>query len=512
MTDIRHAESLVSLECRSAPGEGPDPRRWKALILLCVANFMIILDAQIVILALPSIERHLRMTVGAGQWVLSAYLLAFGGLLLLGGRLADLRGRRRMFMIGTTLFLMSSLLCGLAWTGEVLIVARVLQGVSAAMMAPAALATLMTMFPHGAERTKALACWSGVGGLGATAALLIGGTLTGTLGWGWIFLLNVPVAAGLLAFAPKLLAETRDSHRAHSYDVGGALTITLGLLSFIGAIVEAPTHGWVSWTVLGLLAAASILIGAFVTIERRSAAPLVPLAMFRSRLFVGGCLTIALITMIAWGTGFTVSEYAQSVLGYSPLRFGLATTALTVMTIVGAYTAQAAVTKFGTRVVAAASMVLMGSGAFLFSQVSVHGSYVKDLFPGLLILGLGIGGGPVAAITAAMSSIKEHEAGVASGINTAFFQIGAALGTAIVAGVIISEAGQSTRPTVLTGGIQAGFTACVALAIVGFVVVVILLRREVSRNDSLGGESTEQSASLRSKIPDPPYTTSTVRN
>lgn len=234
--------------------------------------------------------------------------------------------------------------------------------------------------------------------------------------------------------------------------------------------------------------------------------------MFRSRLFVGGCLTIALITMIAWGTGFTVSEYAQSVLGYSPLRFGLATTALTVMTIVGAYTAQAAVTKFGTRVVAAASMVLMGSGAFLFSQVSVHGSYVKDLFPGLLILGLGIGGGPVAAITAAMSSIKEHEAGVASGINTAFFQIGAALGTAIVAGVIISEAGQSTRPTVLTGGIQAGFTACVALAIVGFVVVVILLRREVSRNDSLGGESTEQSASLRSKIPDPPYTTSTVRN
>jgi EmrB/QacA subfamily drug resistance transporter len=452
------------------------------------------------------------MTVGDGQWVLSAYLLAFGGLLLLGGRLADLRGRRQMFMIGTTLFLVSSLLCGLSWTGDVLIAARVLQGVSAAMMAPAALAILMTIFPDGTERTKALAYWSGVGGLGATAALLIGGTLTGTLGWGWIFFLNVPVAAGLLALAPKLLAETRDPQHAHTYDLGGALTITLGLLSLIGAIVEAPTDGWASSPVLGLLAAAAILTAAFVAVERRSTTPLVPLAMFRSRLFGGGCLTIALITMIAWGTGLTVSDYAQSVLGYSPLRFGLTTTALTVMTIVGAYTAQAAVTKFGTRTVAAASMVLMGSGAFLLSHVSVRGSYLVDLFPGLLILGLGIGGGPVAAITAAMSSIQEHQAGVASGINTAFFQIGAALGTAIVSGVIISQTGQSTRPTVLTEGFQAGFTACVAFAIVGLIVVVAFLGRGVARDDTVGGESLEQSTSVPSKTPDPPYAASTVKD
>ena len=184
MTDTRDTDPSALLATQAARPECPDPRRWRALILLCVANFMIILDAQIVILALPSIDKHLRMTVSDGQWVLSAYLLAFGGLLLLGGRLADVRGRRRMFMFGTTLFLMSSLLCGLAWNGDVLIAARVLQGISAAIMAPAALAILMTTFPPGAERTKALACWSGVGGLGATAALLMGGTLTGTLGWG----------------------------------------------------------------------------------------------------------------------------------------------------------------------------------------------------------------------------------------------------------------------------------------------------------------------------------------
>src|ERR1700742_429207 len=258
MTDLRRRESAPRAEISPGP-TGPDPRRWKALILLCVTNFMIILDAQIVILALPSIEKDLPMSVGAGQWVLSAYLLAFGGLLLLGGRLADLRGQRRMFLTGAALFLVSSLLCGLAWNGNALIGARVLQGVSAAMMAPAALAILMTTFPGGAERTKALACWSGVGGLGATAALLIGGALTGTLGWEWIFFLNLPVAAGMLVFGPALLKEGRSTHPARAYDASGALTITLALISLIAAIVQAPAQGWTSGLVLGLLLAAVVL-------------------------------------------------------------------------------------------------------------------------------------------------------------------------------------------------------------------------------------------------------------
>lgn len=337
-----------------------------------------------------------------------------------------------------------------------------------------------------------------MGGLGATAALLIGGALTGTLGWGWIFFLNVPVAAGLLVFGPRLLAESRGTHRARTYDLGGALTITLALVSLIGAIVEAPTDGWTSGPVLAMLAAAIVLGGLCVLAERRSAAPLVPLRIFRSRLFVGGNLTIAVITMIAWGMGFTVSAYAQDVLGYSPLRFGLATTVMTVMTIAGAYAAQAGVSRIGIRAVATASMVLMGSGAFLLAQVSAHGSYFGDLFPGLLLLGLGVGGGPVAAITAAMSSVHEQEAGIASGINTAFFQIGAALGTAIASGVIISQIGRSTSPLVLTRGFQAGFMACVVFAVTGLIIALTLLRRH--RVNQPGHDRPTQPAGQTSKI------------
>jgi MFS family permease len=251
---------------------GLDPRRWRALALLCVANFMVILDAQIVILALPSIERELRFAPGGGQWVVSAYLVAFGGLLLLGGRLADLRGSRRMFVLGTTLFLGSSLLCGLAWSAGVLIAARVVQGVSAALMAPAALSLLMTTFPEGAERNKALAVWSGVGGLGATAALLIGGTLTGGLGWEWIFYLNVPVAIVMLTLAPILLSEVRDNRRARGYDPIGAVAITAALVLVIGAIVQAPQAGWTSTLAIGLIVAGAVLMGVFIVVERRSAA------------------------------------------------------------------------------------------------------------------------------------------------------------------------------------------------------------------------------------------------
>lgn len=479
MSDTSVPAAYQAERAGTEPGPGSqslDPRRWKALIVLCVTNFMIILDAQIVILALPSIQKHLGMSTGGSQWVLSAYLLAFGGLLLLGGRLADLRGRRRIFLSGAVLFLISSLLCGMAWTGGALIAARVLQGISAAMMAPAALALLMTMFPGNSERAKALAYWSGVGGLGATAALLIGGGLTGTLGWEWIFFLNVPVAAGMLAFGRALLPEARDNHPARTYDAAGAFTITLALVSLIAAIVEAPAHGWTSGPVPGMLATAAVAAAMFVAVESRSAAPLMPLRVFRSRLFVAGNLTIALITMIAWGASFTVSGYAQGVLHYSPLQFGLATTVMTVMTILGAYTAQATAPKTGLRVVAAASMVLMGTGAFLLSHASAHGSYLGSLFPGLLLLGLGVGGGPVAAISAALSAVDGPEAGAASGINTAAFQTGAALGTAIVTSVIVSRAGTSSHPAVLTDGFQAAFTACAVFAAIGLCVAVFLLK------------------------------------
>lgn len=458
------------------PAQVGYPLRWKALILLCVANFMIILDAQIVILALPSVEKGLKMSAAFGQWVLSGYLLSFGGLLLFGGRLADLLGRRRMFLTGVLLFLLSSLLCGVSWSGGVLITARVVQGVSAAMMAPAALSILMTLFVDGTERNKALAYWSGVGGVGATAALLVGGAVTGSLGWQWIFLLNVPVAVVMLFFGGALLPESRSSDGQHTLDLAGAVTITFSLVLLIGAVVTGPTNGWTSGKVLAMIFGAILLGALFVVIESRSKEPLISLHIFASRVFVGGTLTIGIMTMIAWGFGFALSSYAQDVLGYSPLKFGLCTTVMTVMTIVGAYGAQLSVTKFGIRATAAASMVLMGAGSLLLTRISAHGNYFGDVFWGLLLIGPGIGGGPVAAISAAMSSVREDMAGAVSGVNTTAFQIGAGLGTAIVSSVIISRAGSSSLPAVLTKGYQAGFMACVVFAAVGLVAGLILFR------------------------------------
>jgi EmrB/QacA subfamily drug resistance transporter len=459
----------------------PDSRRWRALALLCTANFMVTLDAQIVILALPSIQRDLHLAPGQGQWVLSGYLLAFGGLLLLGGRLADLWGRRSAFLTGTLLFGVSSLLCGLAWSGGMLIAARAIQGTSAALMAPAALSILMTTFPQGDQRNKALAYWSAVGALGATAALLIGGTLVGSLGWQWIFYLNVPVAVALLALGPLLLLESSDPHRPRAYDPVGAITITASLVLLIAAIVQAPQAGWTSGQAIGLTAGAAMLLAVFITVEQRSAAPLVPLRIFRSRLLVGGNLSMAVFAMLGWGTSFTVSGYAQQVLGFSPLRFGLGTTVLTLMAVIGAYAAQAALGRVGIRAVAAASMLLLGSGALLLTRVSADGSYLGDVFLGLLVFGPGLGGGTVAAASAALSGVAEQEAGVASGTNTAAFQIGGALGTAIVTSVMVSQTTGPLSPATLTEGFQSGFTACVAFAAGGLCAALLLLGAHPAR-------------------------------
>jgi EmrB/QacA subfamily drug resistance transporter len=486
--------------------------------LLCVTGFMVILDSQIVILALPSIERELRVAAGEGQWLLSAYMLTCGSLLLFGGRLADLRGRRRMFIVGTVLFLVSSLLCGLAWSAGALIGARVVQGISAAIMAPSALAILTNMFPDGAERNKALACWSGVGGLGATAALLIGGPITESLGWEWIFYLNVPVAVGLLVFAPIVLPESQERDQARAYDPAGALTITLGLMLLIGAIVWAPSEGWTSGSVVGMLLGSVVLIGLFIVVESRSAAPLMPLRMFRSRLFVGGNLAMVLFAMTALGMSITVSAYAQRVLGYTPMQFGLGMFVMTLMTIVGAYAGQAGVTKLGFRSVAAVAIVLMGIGAFLLSQVSADGTYFGDLFPGLLVFGLGLGGGPVAAISAALSSVDAEIAGVASGAGNAAFQIGGALGAAVVSGVVVSQGGDSTVPTVMTEGFQAGFATDLVIALIGLCVALVLLRpltrraRDKTSADSRGEDpsAAENAARLRDEHRNTPSPNETV--
>jgi EmrB/QacA subfamily drug resistance transporter len=391
VTDSRSAAESTAIARRREPPAGPDPRRWKALALLCVAFFMVILDAAIVILALPSIEAELGMSADAGQWVMSAYLLSFGGLLLLGGRSADLLGRRRMFMAGTGLFLISSLGCGLAWSGGVLIGTRVVQGLSAAIMAPTALSILMSTFEEGAERNKALGVWSATGGVGATAALLVGGPLTDGPGWQWIFYINVPVALAMLAIGPRLLRESRVHATERVYDVTGAATITAALVLLVYAIVEAPDAGWGDPQTVVTLVAAALLAAGFTMIERRSKAPLVPLGIFRSRALVGGNLGLLALGMAGWGMGLTLSLYAQRVLGYSAVEFGLGTAVMTVGAAAGSMAGQNVVTRVGPRVVGTAGFLLIGGGLAVLTQVSRDGSYFGDIFLGLLLFGPGLG-------------------------------------------------------------------------------------------------------------------------
>jgi EmrB/QacA subfamily drug resistance transporter len=454
-----------------------DPRRWKALALLCTAFFMVILDSAIVVVALPSIDADLSFSAGDLQWVLSAYLLSFGGLLLLGGRAADLLGRRRMFVVGTVLFALASLGAGLAGSAGALLAARVVQGVAAAVMTPTALSILMTTFPEGAERNKALGVWGSTGAIGGTAAWLVGGPITSGLGWEWIFFINVPVAVAVAALSPALLNESRGMAGERRFDIAGAATITTALVALVYAVVEAPEAGWAGAQTLGLLGLAAVLTVVFVGIESRSAAPLAPLHVFRSRELVGGNLLLLALGTFAFGVPFILTQYAQEVLGWSPIQFGLASIVMPVAATVGTASAQALATKRGVRPVAVVAMVLAGVGSLAFSQVSVDGSYLGDLFLGLLILGPGIGAAYVAASIASLTGVAETEAGLASGLNNASFQIGGAIGVAVLSTVAVSGAHGANPLAALTNGYQSAFAVAIVFAVIGLVVASLLLGR-----------------------------------
>src|SRR3954469_15256570 len=454
----------------------PDPRRWKALALLCTAFFMVILDSAIVVVALPSIGADLSFAASDLQWVLSAYLLSFGGLLLLGGRAADLLGRRRVFMTGTALFALASLACGLSGSADGLIAARVVQGVAAAIMTPTALSIVMTTFPEGAERNKALGIWAAIGGIGATAAWLVGGPITDGLGWEWIFFINVPVALTVVALSRALLRESRDTGRSRRFDVAGAVTITAALVALVYAVVEAPNTGWADVQTLGLLAASAALLALFAAIEARSAAPLVPLRMFRSRSLVGGNLVLFALGMVAFGMPFTLTQYAQNVLHYSPLEFGLASVVMPVTAALGSIAGQALATKGGLRAIAVAGMALTALGCLLLSQVSVDGSYLGDIFFGLLVFGPGLGAAYVAGTIGSLAGVAEADSGLASGLNNSSFQIGGAVGVAILSSVAVSQAAGPDPLAALTNGLQAAFATAIVFAAGGLLAALVLFQ------------------------------------
>jgi EmrB/QacA subfamily drug resistance transporter len=462
----------------------PDPRRWWALVLLCGAFFMVILDGTIVLVALPSIAADLGFSEQGLQWVLSAYALTFGGLLLLGGRAADLLGRRRLFMTGVLLFTAASLMCGLAWSPAALLAARVVQGAGAAIMTPTALSIISTTFSEGSERNKALGIWGALGGIGATAAWLIGGPLVDGPGWEWIFFINIPLGVAALALSPLVLRESRATTATRSFDPAGALTITGALVLLVYALVEAPDTGWSSLRTILLFAGSALLLAAFALIESRHRAPLVPLRFLRSRALAGANSVMLLTGALAYGIPFVLTLYAQQVLGYSAVKFGVGSVVLAVGAAFGAIVGQAAVLRIGFRLVAATGMVLMGAASLLLTQVSVGGSYFGDIFFGLLVTGPGIGLAFVTATVAALSGVAERESGLASGLNNTALQIGGALGVAIVTTVAVSRsddylaANEGANPVVvLTEGFQSAFLALVVLAGVGLVLAPLLLGR-----------------------------------
>jgi EmrB/QacA subfamily drug resistance transporter len=467
-----------------APQTAPDPRRWWALALLCGAFFMVILDAAIVIVALPSIEADLGFSEQGLQWVISAYALTFAGLLLLGGRAADLLGRRRVFMVGLLFFTAASLFCGLAWSPGALVGARAVQGVGAAIMTPSALSIISTTFEEGAERNKALGIWGTLGGVGATAAWLIGGPLVDGPGWEWIFFINIPVGLAALALCPVLLGESREATARRSYDPAGALTITGALVLLVYALVEAPDTGWGAPQTILLLAGSAVLLAAFALIESRHPAPLVPLRILRSRILVGANAVMLLFSTAAFGMPFILTLYAQQVLGYSALKFGVSSVVMPVGAAAGSILGQAVVLRVGFRAAAAAGMALMCAGSLLLTQVSVGGSYLGDIFFGLLVFGPGIGLAFVTASIAALAGVAEREQGLASGLSNTAFQIGAALGVAIVSTVALTRtddylaANSGADPLVaLTEGFQYAFIACAILAGIGVALALLLLGR-----------------------------------
>lgn len=482
----------------------PDPRRWYALALLCTTLFIIILDASVVVVAIPSIADDLAMVPSTAQWVISGYAVPFGGLLLFGGRLADRLGRRRVFLCGVALFALSSLACGFAPSSGLLIAARMAQGAAAAVMTPSALSILVTTFTEGSERNKALGFWGATGGIGGTAGALIGGPVTDGLGWPWIFFLNVPVCVLLLGLGPVLLLrDSRDRTHRGSFDVLGATSVTAALMLAVYAVVQAPVTGWDSPATLLPLLAALGLGAVFVWVEGRCADPLIPLRIFASRTLIGGNLvTVAIGMMVFGGVSFILTQYAQHVLGYTAWQFGLMTSVNAAMAMVGSYAGQRAVTRFGPRPVAVLSLVLAAVACGYFTQIDVGGSYLGDMLVGLLIFGPGLGAGTVAGAIAALSGIAEHNAGVASGINTAAFQIGGALGIAVISSAAVWRTGRApagAEPAyALTTGYQFGFGVAVVIALAGLGLAHVLLRpRRTERTDRRADVENEQPAPTR---------------
>jgi EmrB/QacA subfamily drug resistance transporter len=459
--------------------------RWIALLILCLGDLMIVLDVTIVGVALPSIREDLGFKESELAWVVNAYLITFGGFLLLGGRLGDLYGHRRLFLLGITLFTLASAACGLATSQEVLVGARAVQGVGGAIVSAVALSLMMTLFTEPAERAKAMGVFGFVAAGGGSIGVLLGGILTDVLNWHWIFLVNVPVGIAVVILSLRLLPAARVPAAATRLDVAGAITVTTSLMIAVYAIVNGNEEGWTSGQTLGLLAVAAVLLAVFLGIEYRVDSPLVPLGLFRLRNLatsnVVGVFWAA--AMFAWF--FLSALYLQLVLGYSPLQVGLAF--LPANLIMGAFSiglSAKLVMRFGIRLPLATGLLLASIGLVLFARAPVDGSFVADVLPSMILLGFGAGMAFNPVLLAAMSDVEQTEAGLASGIVNTSFMMGGALGLAVLASLaaartddLLASGGESVAS--LNSGYHAAFLVGAIFALAAAVIGAVFLRAEM---------------------------------
>ncbi len=474
----------------------PRSKSW-ALALLATTQFVIIIDAAIVNVALPSIGRSLHFSQADLSWVVNAYTLTFGGFLLLGGRLADLLGRRRMFMIGLVLFSLASLVGGLAQSEAWLVIARGVQGLGAAIVSPAALSIVTTTFAEGAERNRALGIWGAVGGAGGAAGVLLGGILTSGLGWQWVLFVNVPIGLVAAVLAPRLLDESI-GHKVRSFDLAGAFTVTGGLSLLVYAVVDAVNVGWGSAATIGKLAGAASLLIAFVVIELRGREPLMPFSIFRLRTLRGANIVSVLVGMALFSMFFFISLYAQQVLHLSALDTGLGYLPLSIAIILSAGVASQLVTRVGFKLPLIAGLLLDAAGLLWFAQIhSVGGSYLGDVLGPSLVAGVGLGLSFVPVTIAAMTGSVSREAGLASGLVNTAQQVGGALGIAILATIANSRTlallhgGEHDLAIALTKGFARAFTVGAGFAIVGAIIAALLMSSRESRAHAQVAEAAD---------------------
>ena len=462
---------------------------WRVLVLVCMAQFMVILDATIVNVALPSIQIDLEMSDADLQWIVNAYTLMFGGFLLLGGRAGDLAGRKKIFLVGLVVFTIASLLNGLAPSSEVLIVFRGLQGLGAALIAPAALSIITATFTEGAERTKAMGVWAAIAVGGGAVGLVLGGILVEALSWPWIFFVNVPVGIAVFILSLRFVPESRDEHAHKSFDLAGAATVTAGLVALVYGIVKAQEKGWTSLHTGGFFALAILLLGSFLVIESRSAEPLVRLSIFRVRTVRAANVVMFLVAAGLFSMFYFNTLYLQRVLDYTPLEAGLAFLPFTAGIIIGAGLSQRFVPTLGAREVPLIGMTMAVLGLLLFVRLQPDGAYITDFLPGVMLASIGMGLTFVPVTLIATSGIPTDDAGLASGLYNTSQQVGGALGLAILATFAVSktddtltgigrEPGPAEQAQALVDGFHVAYVGSAALVAVAAVLLAVLLRRE----------------------------------